>query len=58
MFFGFKHCRDVSQTTLTEMASVMKQLDPDADRVRVLFVTLNPERDTPGLLVKYVLACL
>jgi len=54
MFFGYTHCPDVCPTTLGEMAQVMKRLGPDADRVQVLFVTLDPERDTPELLAQYV----
>jgi protein SCO1/2 len=54
MFFGYTHCPDVCPTTLSEMAAVMKQLGPDAERVQVLFVTLDPERDTPAVLKEYV----
>ena len=54
MFFGYTHCPDVCPTTMSEMAAVMKQLGPDADRVQVLFVTLDPERDKPELLKAYV----
>lgn len=54
VFFGFTHCPDVCPTTMAEMANVMKQLGPQADRVQVLFVTVDPERDTPELLSKYV----
>ena len=54
IFFGYTHCPDVCPTTMAEMAEVMKQLGPDADRVQVLFVTLDPERDTPALLKQYV----
>jgi protein SCO1/2 len=54
IFFGYTHCPDVCPTTMAEMAAVMKQLGPDADRVQVLFVTLDPERDTPALLKQYV----
>ncbi len=54
VFFGFTHCPDVCPTTMAEMANVMKQLGPQADRVQVLFVTVDPERDTPELLAKYV----
>jgi protein SCO1/2 len=54
IFFGYTHCPDVCPTTMAEMAAVMKQLGPDADRVQVLFVTLDPERDTPALLKRYV----
>jgi protein SCO1/2 len=52
--FGFTHCPDVCPTTLAALADVMKQLGPDAERVQVLFVTLDPERDTPDVLARYV----
>jgi len=54
IFFGYTQCPDVCPTTMVEMANVMKQLGPQADKVQVLFVTLDPERDTPALLSKYV----
>lgn len=54
MFFGYTQCPDVCPTTMAEMASVMKQLGSDAERVQVLFVTLDPERDTQELLAAYV----
>ncbi|GGC88643.1 SCO family protein [Undibacterium terreum] len=54
MFFGYTQCPDVCPTTMAEMATVMKQLGPDADRVQVLFVTIDPERDTQALLASYV----
>lgn len=54
MFFGYTHCPDVCPTTLSEMASVMKRLGKDAERVQVLFVTLDPARDKPELLAQYV----
>src|SRR5689334_7387966 len=54
IFFGYTQCPDVCPTTMAEMATVMKQLGPLADKVQVLFVTLDPERDTPELLSKYV----
>ncbi len=54
IFFGYTHCPDVCPTTMSEMAAVMKQLGADADKVQVLFVTLDPERDTPALLKQYV----
>ena len=56
LFFGFTHCPDVCPTTLADLAGVMKTLGPDADRVQVLFVTVDPERDTPEDLAKYVAA--
>lgn len=54
IFFGYTQCPDVCPTTMAEMASVMKLLGPDADKVQVLFVTLDPERDTQALLASYV----
>jgi len=54
LFFGYTHCPDVCPTTLGEMAQVMKRLGPEAERVQVLFVTLDPQRDTPLLLAQYV----
>lgn len=54
VFFGFTHCPDVCPTTLAEMATVLQQLGPQADKVQVLFITVDPERDTPELLAKYV----
>lgn len=54
IFFGYTQCPDVCPTTMSEMAAVMKQLGTDADRVQVLFVTLDPQRDTPALLKQYV----
>lgn len=54
LFFGFTHCPDVCPTTLVEMASVMKELGPDAERLQVLFVTVDPERDTAEVLKRYV----
>ncbi len=56
LFFGFTQCPDVCPTTLADIAAALKKLGPDADRVQVLFVTLDPERDTPELLSKYVTA--
>ncbi len=54
VFFGFTHCPDVCPTTLGEMAQVMKELGKDADRLQVLFVTVDPERDTAEVLKRYV----
>ena len=56
LFFGFTHCPDVCPTTLADLATVMKTLGPDAERVQVLFITVDPERDTPGELAQYVRA--
>lgn len=54
MFFGYTQCPDVCPTTMAEMAAVMKELGPQADQVQVLFVTVDPERDTRALLAQYV----
>lgn len=54
LFFGYTHCPDVCPTTLSDMAKALKELGPDAQRVQVLFVTVDPKRDTPELLKGYV----
>jgi len=54
LFFGFMHCPDVCPTTLSDMAEVKKKLGKDGERLQVLFVTLDPERDTQALLAQYV----
>ena len=54
VFFGFTHCPDACPTTLVEMAQVVKALGPDGDKVQVLFVTVDPERDTQAVLKQYV----
>ncbi|MCC7328088.1 MAG: SCO family protein [Burkholderiales bacterium] len=54
VFFGYTQCPDVCPTTLATLAAAMKQLGPDADRVQVVFITVDPERDTPELLAQYV----
>jgi protein SCO1/2 len=54
VFFGYTQCPDVCPTTMAEMASVMQKLGPQADQVQVLFITLDPERDTQQLLANYV----
>ena len=56
LFFGFTHCPDVCPTTLADTAQALKTLGADADRVQVLIVTVDPERDTPEQLGKYVTA--
>lgn len=56
LFFGFTHCPDVCPTTLADMAQVLGRLGKDGERVQVLFVTVDPERDTPQVLAKYVTA--
>lgn len=54
LFFGFTHCPDACPTTLAELATVARELGPDAQRLQVLVVTVDPERDTPEVLRQYV----
>jgi len=56
VFFGYTQCPDVCPTTLATMAEVVKQLGDAASRVQVIFVTVDPERDTPAVLTPYVKA--
>ncbi len=54
--FGFTHCPDVCPTTLADLSQAIKSLGTQAERVQVLFVTVDPERDTREVLAKYVTA--
>ncbi len=54
VFFGFTHCPDVCPTTLSDVSEIMVKLGPDADRVGALFITVDPERDTPDKLKDYL----
>ena len=54
VFFGFTQCPDVCPTTMLELAQVKKALGPDGARVQGIFVTIDPERDTPQLLKAYL----
>lgn len=54
VFFGYTQCPDVCPTTLAELAEVKKLLGKDGDRLQALFVTVDPERDTPDLLKAYM----
>jgi protein SCO1/2 len=55
LFFGYTHCPDVCPTTLSDVASALGLMAPeDAKRVQTLFVTVDPERDTPNMLKEYV----
>ena len=56
LYFGFVQCPDVCPTALSRAAAVMDQLGPLAARVQLLFVTVDPERDTPELLREYMAA--
>ena len=54
VFFGFTQCPDVCPTALAEMRAVVEKLGPDGSRLQVLFITVDPERDTQALLAQYV----
>lgn len=54
LFFGFTHCPDVCPTTLWELSEFMKKPGPDADELTVVFVTVDPERDTVDVLDNYL----
>jgi len=54
VFFGFTHCPDACPTTLAELATVAQSLGPEANRLQVLVVTVDPARDTPQVLRQYV----
>lgn len=54
VFFGFTQCPDVCPTTMAEMARVQEALGADGARVRTLFISVDPERDTPAILAEYM----
>jgi protein SCO1/2 len=54
VFFGFTHCPEVCPTTLFDISEVLNRLGPDAGKVNALFVTVDPERDTPEKLKDYL----
>jgi protein SCO1/2 len=54
VFFGYTHCPDVCPTTLFEVSEVLRELGPDANRTAALFVTVDPERDTPASMNDYL----
>jgi protein SCO1/2 len=56
LFFGFTHCPDVCPTTLARAKLALQKLGPDASKVQVLFVSVDPQRDTPEVLKGYVTA--
>jgi protein SCO1/2 len=56
VFFGFTQCPDICPTTLARMLEVKKALGPQGDKLQVIFVTVDPERDTPELLKNYMAA--
>ncbi len=56
LFFGFTHCPDICPTTLFEMSKHLEALGPKADQLKVVFITVDPTRDTPEQLKKYLSA--
>ena len=54
LYFGYTFCPDVCPTTLANVAEILKRLGPDAERVRLLFVTVDPDRDSLAVLADYV----
>jgi protein SCO1/2 len=54
LLFGFTHCPDLCPTTLSNLAAVLDQLGEDRDRVQIVFITVDPERDTSGVLRDYL----
>ncbi|MDU0343307.1 SCO family protein [Bosea rubneri] len=54
VFFGFTHCPEVCPTTLLDLTNQLKALGPEAERLQVLFITVDPERDTPAQLALYL----
>src|SRR4029079_11528424 len=54
VFFGFTPCHDVFPTTLFALSEILRALGPLAKDVRALFVTVDPERDTPAVLKDYL----
>ncbi|OSZ45774.1 SCO family protein [Alcaligenes faecalis] len=56
MFFGYASCPDICPTTLAQLGLVMEELGNDAEQVRIIFVSVDPHRDTPDSLARYVAA--
>lgn len=54
LFFGFTHCPDICPTTMADLAAAMKLMGKNSDHVQVLFVTVDPERDTQAVLSEFV----
>jgi len=54
VFFGFTHCPDICPTTLFEVSEVLRALGPQGKDMRALFITVDPERDTPAVLKDYL----
>ncbi|WP_413991921.1 SCO family protein [Labrys okinawensis] len=56
VYFGFTHCPDICPTTLFLMSQVLDRLGPDASRINALFITVDPDRDTPDQMKSYLTA--
>jgi len=54
VFFGFTHCPDICPTTLFDLSQVLRKLGPDADRTGTVFITVDPNRDTPAVMKDYL----
>ena len=54
VFFGFTQCPDVCPTSMTELAGIKKSLGADADKLQAIFISVDPERDTPEILKAYM----
>jgi protein SCO1 len=54
VFFGFTHCPEICPTTLFEVSEIIRKLGAEGDRVRAIFITIDPERDTPAALKEYL----
>jgi protein SCO1/2 len=54
IYFGYTHCSDVCPLVLSKFKQVMERLGPDVDKVVFIFITVDPERDTPEVMRKYI----
>jgi protein SCO1/2 len=54
IFFGYTHCPDVCPTSLFEMSEVLRAMGKDADKVNAVFISVDPERDTPATMKEYL----
>ena len=54
VFFGFTYCPDICPTTLFDISEIFRHLGADADRAAALFITVDPERDTPEMMRDYL----
>ncbi len=56
IFFGYTFCPDTCPTTLNEIATALEKLGPDSEKLQPLFITVDPERDTPEIMMRYTAA--